>query len=359
MSGRKQHFIPQSLLKGFGRPGKRDKVQVIVYTHDHGIFHAATDGVAAQREFYSKLAVEAEGGTLDDKITAYETPLANTLTTLRNLADGEAAEKQSASEFVTHLVVRNDHLRKFMSTAGTAMFDGFADAMSDQDLAKGLLGLGGDKPSEMFAEKMDEMFSTYEPLIGLLGMSKDQFTDWAFAHSKANFADFHAEMIGPLQAAFSDATGEIAEKTADAHRRSLDNSLSPKPLVEKMKEYAWRVVHAQAPLILPDCVAIAFDLKGETFPLMLAELDEAETIFVPLSSDRLVVGSKRSVDVPADLNDTFAGCAWDFFVAGDRTSELEALRDKIRSRTGKYVNDTIDDVISEALQNPFRKPDSS
>lgn len=104
MSGRKQHFIPQSLLKGFGRTGKGDKVQVIVYSHDHGIFPAATEGVAAQREFYSKLAVE--GDTLDDKITAYETPLAETLSALRNLGDGEIADKQSASEFVTHLVVR-------------------------------------------------------------------------------------------------------------------------------------------------------------------------------------------------------------------------------------------------------------
>jgi hypothetical protein len=323
---------------------------VIVNTHDHGIFPAATDGVAAQREFYSKLAVEGEGDTLDDKITAYETPLADTLSTLRGLGDGETADTQSASEFVTHLVVRNDHLRKFMASAGTTMFDGFAGAMADQETAKSLLGLGGDKPSEMFTEKMDEMFSTYGPMIGLLGMSKEQFTDWAFQHSKANFGEFHAEMTGPLQAAFAEATGELAEKTADAHRRSLDNSLSPEPRVEKMKEYEWRVVHMESPLALPDCVAVAFDAKGDAFPLMLAETDEAETIFVPLASDRLLVGSKQPADVPVDLNDVFAACAWDFFVAGVRTPDFEARRNKIRSRTGKYVNDTIDDVISEALR---------
>ena len=90
MSGRKQHFIPQSLLKGFGRAGKGAKIQVVVYSHDRGIFPAATDGVAAEREFYSKLAVESEADTRDDKITAYETPLADTLATLRNLGDGQA-----------------------------------------------------------------------------------------------------------------------------------------------------------------------------------------------------------------------------------------------------------------------------
>jgi hypothetical protein len=355
MSGRKQHFIPQSLLKGFGRAGKGAKIQVFVYSHDRGIFPAATDGIAAQREFYSKLAVEGEGDTLDDKITAYETPLADTLATLRNLDDGAAADKQSASEFVTHLVIRNDHLRKFMSSAGTAMFDGFAEAMSDQDRAKSLLGLAGDKPSDMFAEQMDEAFGKYEPLIrNMLGMTKEQFNDWAFNQSKANFGEFHGEIIGPLQSAFSEATGQVAERTADAHRRSLDSSLSPEPRVEKMKEYEWRVVHVDAPLILPDCVAIAFDAKGDAFPLMFAELDEAETVYVPLSSNRLLIGSKKPTDVHADLNEVLASCAWDFFVAGDRTPEFEGLRHKIRSRTGKFVNDTIDGIISDALEDPFK-----
>jgi hypothetical protein len=356
MSGRKQHFIPQSLLKGFGRAGKGAKIQVVVYSHERGIFAAATDGVAAEREFYSKLAVEGEGGTLDDKITAYETPLADTLSTLRNLGDGETANKQSASEFVTHLVVRNDHLRKFMSAAGTAMFDGFAEAMSDQDRAKSLLGLAGDRPSDMFAEQMDEMFAKYGPMIAMLGMTKDQFKEWAFNHSKVNFGEFHSGMIGPLQTAFAEATGQVSEKTADAHRRSLDSSISPEPRVEKMKEYEWRVVHLDAPLILPDCVAIAIDVKGEAFPLMLAELDEAKTINVPLSSNRLLIGSKQRNDMPTNMNEVLATCAWDFFVAGDRTPEFEELRDTIRSRTGEFVTDTIGGVISEALDAPFKKP---
>lgn len=203
--------------------------------------------------------------------------------------------------------------------------------MSDQETAKTLLGLNGQKPSQMFAEKMDEMFSTYGPLISLLGMSKEQFTDWAFAHSKANFGEFHAEMVGPLKASFAEATGQLAERTAEAHRRSLDNSLSPEPRVEKMKEYEWRVVHTGSPLALPDCVAIAFDAKGDAFPLMLAETDEAEAIFVPLASDRLLAGSKLLAKAPADLNDVFAACAWDFFVASVRTPEFEARRDKIRT----------------------------
>ena len=64
MSGRKQHFIPQSLLRGFGRVSKGTKIQVIVYTYERDIFTAATDGIAAEREFYSELDVKGTGETL-------------------------------------------------------------------------------------------------------------------------------------------------------------------------------------------------------------------------------------------------------------------------------------------------------
>jgi hypothetical protein len=349
MSGSKQHFIPQSLLKGFGRAGAGKKVQVVVYTYDRGTFPAATDGVAAEREFYSKLAVEGQGDTLDDKITEYETPLADTLLNLRSLADGEGADTRTASEFVTHLVVRNDHLRKFVSSAGTALFEGFADAMSDQARAKALLGLSGEKPSAMVTERLEKAFAEFAPLMAIAGLSEEQFKELGFAHIQANFGAFHAELMGPLQAAFANVSEQVAETAADAHRRSLGEALSPEPRVERMMEYEWRTVHTATPVVLPDCVAVAFDATGEAFPLMLADLDEAQTILVPLSADRLLVGTRESAELPDDLNDVFASCSWDFFVAAERTNALEGLRDKIRSRPGKQVDDTIAGALSDAL----------
>lgn len=349
VSGRKQHFIPQSLLKGFGREGKGENIQVNVYTYDRGVFTAGTDGVAAEREFYSRLAVESEAETLDDRITAYETPLARTLAALRGLGDNKAVDSEIAAEFVTHLVVRNDHLRKLMSTAGSALFGGFADAMVDKSQAKALLGLAGEEPSAMFAEQLEKTFVEYGALIKMTGMSQAQFADWAFAHSKANFSEFHAQMIGPFKQVFSESPGKVAETAADAHRRGLSQALSPKLRVEQMKSYEWRIVHSGYPLVLPDCVAVAFDRAGEAFPLMLAEREQVETICVPVSSNRLLVGSRGGKEVPNDLNAAFASCSWDFVVARDRAAELEALRDKIRTRTDAFITKGVEEILAEAL----------
>lgn len=59
MSGRKQHFFPRNLLRRFGRASKDTKVQVVLYTYERGIFIAAADGVAAERQFYSELDVDS------------------------------------------------------------------------------------------------------------------------------------------------------------------------------------------------------------------------------------------------------------------------------------------------------------
>lgn len=65
MSGSKQHYIPEFFLRGFGKQGRGKSIQVTVYTKDRRVFTTATDGVAAQRYFYSELPAEPGIETLD------------------------------------------------------------------------------------------------------------------------------------------------------------------------------------------------------------------------------------------------------------------------------------------------------
>src|SRR6185312_12605251 len=100
MSGRNQHFIPQSLLRGFGvKRGK--KTYVVAYTFDRGVFAPPTDGIGAEGNFYSELDVDGGTETLDDKITDYEQRIPAVLEQLRQLSD--EADAALAAELVTHL----------------------------------------------------------------------------------------------------------------------------------------------------------------------------------------------------------------------------------------------------------------
>lgn len=250
---------------------------------------------------------------------------------------------------MTHLVIRNDNFRKAVTSAGAAMIEGVADQFADSASARKLLGLDGDTIKGPFADQLAEAFDQYRPLIAMMGMDEVVFRQWAFSTVKANFDTYHAETGGPMDEALATIIQSMPGVVANAQRKSLGEALAPAQRVEHMTEFTWRIVHV-AGLILPDCVAIAYDPDGIASPLMLAGLDTLSSIFVPLSSERLLIGSRTgAVPVPADLSEASAGCSWDFFVARERTPELEVLCDTLRSRVASYLDDLVDGAILDAV----------
>ncbi|HEY0958264.1 MAG TPA: DUF4238 domain-containing protein [Novosphingobium sp.] len=349
MSGKKQHFIPQSLLSGFGFQ-KRDRTYVVAYTYDRGTFTPAIDGIGAERYFYSELAVDGATETLDDKITNYEQSFPKLLSALRSLNDGERVDDIRAAEFVTHLAVRNDHFRKSVTAGAARLFGGMAEAFADEGTARGMLGLIDERPSGAFAEEIAKMWGQYGSLFSLAGMSEDQFTALMFAAAKESFSSFHLEMADQISTMFDRMTDGLPSVAASSQRKSLSESLSPPLRIEKLATLEWRVDYTSSALVLPDCVSVVFDRNGDVHPTMLADLDELETVLMPLSSNRLLVGSRRGDVVPQELvNDAFVGCSWDFFVARDGTSELENKRKLLRTRVFEVVDDIVAEAISEAV----------
>lgn len=348
MSGRKQHFIPQSLLRGFGRKGKGDKIQVVAYTHDRGVFKAATDGIGAERNFYSELALEPGEDTLDDKITAYETPLADVLADFRGLSNGARADELKAAELVAHLVIRNDHFRKSVSSAAADMFAKFSGRLAQEDQARAIFGLAGNEPASRFQMVLEEQWNEHGSMFEALGWTKDQYKSFMFNTMRANFSSIFGEMRGPMAALFANIVGEIPTVAATAQRRSLNEGLAPTLRVAPLRSLTWRVHYPEHELTLPDCIAIGLNPAGDALPLNFAQDEKVDVVCMPLSSDRLLLGSKRSNNAVPALNEAFASCSWDFFVAAEMTDELEAMRVQLRSRVREFLEKTVDEAVAEA-----------
>lgn len=355
MSGRKQHFIPQSLLRGFGREGKGSKVQVVAYTYDRGTFVAATDGIGAERNFYSELSVDGGDPTLDDKITNYEQSLTEILASLRSLDDGDMADARLSAEFLTHLIVRNDHFRKAMASAGSAVIGGIADVVLTGDSAKELVGLHQDAPNAMVQRELAKAWQQFGQIFQMAGIKQADFEAAVFGKMKTDFSVMFGEILTPLMAAMSDMISKVPDVAAGAQRRSLNTDLAPPIHVEKLAGFDWRIATAREPLILPDCIAVAFDPAHNSFPLMFAEIETIATIVSPLSSTLALVGSRNANPLlPDDFNAAAAACSWDFFVAAERTPTLEALRAQLRTGVSKFLDDTVNVALSEAIQDQQR-----
>jgi hypothetical protein len=182
-----------------------------------------------------------------------------------------------------------------------------------------------------------------------MGLSEEQFHAWAFETVKAGFPALLTETVGPLKDMFGGMIGQLPEVAANAQRRSLAEGLSPPKRVEVLSQFEWKVVHPATSVVLPDCVAVAVDAVGGAYPLMLAEAEKVRTIYMPLSSDRLLVGTQGKPVEPNDgMDEAFAACSWDFFIAKDRTPELEHCQTLLRSRVSQFLVGTIEEVIEEA-----------
>jgi hypothetical protein len=248
------------------------------------------------------------------------------------------------------LTVRNDHFRKATADGGGALFQGMSEVLSEEKTAKSFLGIDGDKPSELFAAELSKMWERLRPLAAIVGMSEDQFREWPFKTIKTNFSSFHAEVGGAL----NDTLGSIVEKVPDvaanAQRRSLTETLTPPKRVDRLSQYSWQTVELDEPLVLPDCVALGANTESGILPLMLADLDKTEAVFMPIASDRLLVGSLNGTrEIPPELNQLSAACSWDFFVARDRTSDLDGYRVLLRTTSQEFMSRTMREVIEESL----------
>jgi hypothetical protein len=143
MSGRKQHYIPQSLLRRFGRTSKRRTVQVTVYSRDRGIFTTATSRIAAERDFYSEDAEPAEQKTLDDHITDFEYYLAKVLAALDTAPLDSQVYHADIAAVVAHLCVRQAHFRHTASSVTTDLLKEMQRLILDKDWMRTTLGLDG------------------------------------------------------------------------------------------------------------------------------------------------------------------------------------------------------------------------
>lgn len=315
MAGRKQHFLPQMVLRGFGT-AKRKSVQVKVHRFDCEPFLTAVDGVGAEREFYSPISAGDTFETLDERITVYENELAEHLKYLLKLESGSAAEPTIASQFVVHLVTRNDHFRQATTFAAKTLFGTFTDKLSSVESARHLLGISRQKPSRKFQETMENAVDERPELLSLTGLSRSQLVYLLTQYTVQNFSKFHSELVGPARMAFDNIATGLNQIVADAQRGALERELVPKLHVEKLANYTWTVVDSKTDLILPDCIGISSVRKGIKVPLMLTEDSQTESIFVPLTKRKLIIASRSVESQKVDtkyLNRHFAKCSWDFF----------------------------------------------
>lgn len=339
MSGAKQHFIPRMLLRAFRMNATRKVARVRVYRADRS-YTSPVEDVAAERFFYSDLR---QGGaeTLDDVITRYENLLASDLAEL-NAASGPASP-QTAARVVTHLLVRNDHVRGIMRAGVSAMAGLVEDLFGSAEKVAALLGAADKIPGPQFRKIFEEHIAD-NPIISALGVPLAALLPIAHIMLRENSPTSYGEMSSAIEEVISRFQTHSPLEARDAHARALSASLAPQERVEMLERFTWRVDDISGDrLILPDFVALGWNGDGVAGSLLEHGKDELAVVMMPLSPQRALIGRLGEVTTDtSNFNEAAIPHCLSFFVGSEVSTALELAATSIGTGTTALLSQSLE-----------------
>jgi Protein of unknown function (DUF4238) len=346
MSGRRQHYIPQAVQRGFAATGRK-KAQVYVFTNGKEPYLSATDRVAAQRDFYS---APADSETLDDQITKYEsTVLGPAILALRESEPGPIDSKAAAA-VVVHLSIRSAFLRGTFSTVTKELLEFFSKTLANQDQARRLLGVDSADPQSATSKAIEEEVGNALP-PGTPYAFRAAFAKLAHVRIREKFATTHASMSAMVLQQFAIILDRMPEIVVSGHTKVLGQGLVPQQRVERLRHMQWRIVAASADqhFVLPDCLALGS--KAEHLenlrPYALVGDDELTGVVMPVSSSKVLVGSTGDPRLnAAALNEASARCSLEFFISSRDDAATRAAATMIGTSVSRYIEEAVDETFA-------------
>jgi hypothetical protein len=351
MAGRKQHYIPQCLLKGFETPSKGKTKKVWVFKKGQQPYISSTEDVAAERYFYSGVSKDSSL-RLDDQITQYENKLSELINKLCESPVGAIIDSEIAAKVVTHLTIRVAHLRDIFSIVFKELIDHSVDIFGDKGFIGSLMGVDKDKPPPLLQKKIEEMLSEH-PLFAKLDLPKPILLRIMFTLMKENFDQFHSDDIPIFLTFLNNLASKTKSIVRTGHAKALADDLTPNERIAVMNQLIWTISEVpEGGLLLPDCVAVSMLRDGKTFdPHMMNSLDEVNVVLLPICATKLLIGRRADTPFPnvQKFNEVAAICSHTFFVSACRTPILEDLATRISERSKVSLLDSLYCGFNEAI----------
>jgi hypothetical protein len=334
-------------MRGFSTNARGKKKQIRVHKRDR-TFLSTTEGIGAEREFYSKLNGGEE--TLDDLITDAEGEYGEIHRSLLNAGPSDSIDSNGLARLLAHLSIRGNNLRASMSTGSEYSTAKAMEAFSDSDTCKKLLGLTGSEPSGRLKQRLDESYNENRDKIRLSGMSRHEFRKFAFSHVKENWDVAFRDILPGIS--LGRKALNFSMLSAKAHNEMLQKDIEPESRVSSLESLSWKIFDTDKDLIFPDCIGIAYDHEEGNVPLVFSSVRNLRGAIFPITSSRAVCGGLyldndiRNAAM-SDFQSRAAESSWEFFIS-DPTTKIEQ---SMQFLIGAKISNAIVSSIEEALQD--------
>lgn len=349
-TGPRQHYIPQMLLRGFGKVTKRKRNRNIYHVQicfKEKKYIQATDNICEEDHFYSP---KGDTDRLDSLITYYETnTLCNLLCLLNKYSVDEYVSPDIASPFIAHLAVRTAHFRKGMAIGVKRLVAKLETEVDIDRILAQKFDIHKGIPSNEFAEHITEFLDKNYPFKYTIPYNV--IINVAFflmrENKEALLKDTAAQRSSFFRFIFENADRQIAR----GHKKALVTSQIPKSHVDHLCKFKWKIEKSpDVGAILSDCVVITITNKGESNPYVFENIGNEKFIVIPINKDKLLVGSRDAECFSFDYNLLAANACDSFFVCSPDFPHITDLQQNI-SKTSK---NTLFNMVDRTIEDNFK-----
>lgn len=346
MAGKRHHIIPRFLMKGFASYTDRDEIFTWVYRKNKSVFESNTKNINIERHFYGK---EGEEDFADDVITELEresfSPLVDKLRVLEGSVDFLSPE---IADFCSNLIIRTKNFRNSFISLSEDIYNQFDLYLSNQDKLKKLLinqpTLLKNQFDEIWQKHFEPEIRSNADLLKSKGINSTEIAkqkEILFKKLKSELSEQLNSEIQFFTNKFSEYFSFYRENIPTLIKQIHNKHLKQKPISkEKINEYLklnWFVLNVNEPLILGDAGCI-FEVNGKRrFKTFDDTYENLINVFLPISSDKLLVGSKykflHSINIKL-LNQATAYSSFDLFISSQNTKNHSDLSASI----GKWAS---------------------
>jgi len=344
MSGKRQHFIPRFLMENFSSRMVKDGFYTWVYRRNAKEYETNIINVGVEGYFYT----QGDDTEVDDLITDDEVSMSETLRSLLNSSIGSDVSSFQVSRLIVNLEVRTRHLRRNLLQTGEYAMSRFIDFMEDKDSFLRYLEKRFRKNPLMLKEAiLNNLVEQGIPRKKIPMMAK-----LILPVAQNSMHMFLKPLLPLLVSELRSKLPQMLQETAkNSHIRALKADETYKIRMRRYENFVFTIrgVH-EGNMILGDSV-ILFQVPGsKPFKSFIVKDEEIKAIFLPLSPERILVGSQTTTKMlPSHLRQAIARCSLEYFISASNETALGDLKEQIGKDAPIFSEEEMDNTIMEAI----------
>jgi hypothetical protein len=344
MAGKRQHFIPRFLLRGF--ISKETKKESFTYITGRNSSPIETNikNVAVESKFYEYQDVSA-----DDYITDNEYDYAKAIEYTRTNETLTKQYETSVASFIESLVVRTKYFRSIITSSTNHLIDRTKeDLLKDENLIRLISGMLAD--DTILTKCIDDICKEHPEMDNnkIKQLCREKLE--SEKHNLAHFVFTGAKVVGPQL--FSTLKDKTLPEIKTAQIDVLSKSRNETERFRQYKTLNWQAkTYTDNNLILGDIGPIAIEKNGDVVPPIFSK--DVLLIILPISSSKIIVGSHKTPFIHLDsseINMMSASLAVDFIISSHNSQILSKYSKIIGLKSERHYVDMIDNIFQ---QNPL------